>query len=42
MNKKQHYQLENGRWRCRDQFGEWWWMPTSWRPGMSIEGFVWR
>jgi hypothetical protein len=39
---KQHYQRQQGRWRCRDTFGDWWWMPGNWKPGQSIEGFVWR
>lgn len=40
--KKHHYRLQGGCWFCRDTSGSWWQMPRSWRPGKSIEGFVWR
>lgn len=39
---KHHYRLVQGRWMCRDAFGEWWLMPGFWKPGMSVKGFVMR
>lgn len=39
---KPHYRLYKGRWTHRDVYGDYWWMPDWWRPGMSIESMVWR